>query len=223
MEFNATGATTNASLMACGQCHQYIINELNATDNSDYVAGMHINALTTEDYANASTDPNAFLHIGSFSGQTITTSTVCALCHAVETKISGSHTQVVTRACTDRDCHGYNSTFFGGTIVFGGQNITEKLTLDTDAHSTWFNAMEGTDSEYPKANATEGGYYKLGFYACLACHTHTGMSMNLTRPQVFNINVTRNESGVFISVPAMNYTVLNETVSYKPAHTSMWT
>jgi len=204
--------------MKCTKCHKYISDEMGATDLAVEVATKHLNAAWDSNYIGSDGEINI-----SKSELPGLMPNVCLLCHLAEQtsiSIAGSHTKIIIRVCTDDDCHG-NSTSMGSEIVYPETgSVGLNLSSANDAHSEWFNGMESRTSSYINE---DGGNYSTGFYTCLGCHTHVGMSMNLTRPQVFNINVTRNESGVFISTPAMNYTTLNETMSYKPAHTSMWT
>jgi hypothetical protein len=110
-------------------------------------------------------------------------------------------------------------------MVFTRQNITEKLSTGTDAHSGWYSSMNSINSSYAKANSSEnGGNYTTGFYACLACHTNMGMSMNISRPQIFNINITTlSDMTINVSAPEVNFSVMNNTFSLKAAWTSIWT
>jgi hypothetical protein len=51
-----------------------------------------------------------------------------------------------------------------------------------------------------------------------------GISMNITRPQVYNINITTLSDGtVNVSQPELNLTTMNETTSYKAAWAAIWT
>jgi uncharacterized protein YaaQ len=236
MEFNASSTgQTNASGMDCGQCHGYISDELNATGTggTDRVLQQHINALEDTNYANDNTTGSGgFLRIGNYTG--ITKTSVCPLCHATETRIDGSHTQVVTRVCTDVDCHGYNDTKFGtSAIVYGGQNVTQKLNKSTDVHQGWYTALEAVNSGRAMANESEysqhstGGKpaYGQGYLTCLACHTHFGMNMNISRSQSFNVNISINSAGDVTIDPtvAVNSSDLNVTFSVKDAHQTVWT
>ncbi|MBU2559893.1 hypothetical protein KKA03_03270 [archaeon] len=237
MEFNESSTgVTNATEMDCGACHAYIQSELNATGvmGTAGVIKAHIRALNDRAYTNDNNSRlGGHLQIGNKTILDSEPGKVCPLCHATETKISGSHTQVVTRVCTDADCHGYNSThsYSGkalGTIVYGtGQNITEKLNKSADMHSSWYWAMESVastrdmaNSSYPNSNT---GKYGQGYLTCLACHTHFGMNLNITRPQSFNITISINAAGaVAVSSIQVNQTDVNETMSYKKAHDSVW-
>jgi hypothetical protein len=229
MEFNASGTgQTNASALACGECHNYISEELNATGTSGThrVLSQHILALETGAYANTSAD-NQFLNITT--GVNIDKTKVCPLCHTTETKISGSHTQVITRLCQDPDCHGYNSTKFGDYIIFEGQNVTEKLNSSYDAHSGWYSAAEGVDSDRAKANTSNteigewGTDYGQGYMTCLGCHSTIGVVMELQRPQTVNFTISIDSSGtVTVSEVGINQTDLNTTRSTKAGGVSVW-
>jgi hypothetical protein len=236
MEFNASSTgVTNSTEMDCGACHAYIESELNATGvlGTAGVIKAHIRALNDRAYTNDNNSfSGGFLEIGNITIGYDEPGKVCPLCHAAETKIDGSHTQVVTRVCTDADCHGYNSTHpyargEGGNITYAGQNITEKLNLSADVHSGWYWEMESLASTRDMANSSYpnsySGKYGKGYLTCLACHTHFGMNLNITRPQSFNITITINSAGdVAVSNVVINATDLNETMSYKKAHDSVW-
>jgi cytochrome c2 len=221
MEVNQSGVRS----MSCGNCHQYIANELNLSDGSlsDYVVDQHITALKNANYANAS-NTSAPLAIDSISGATI--DEVCMLCHQVQSGVSGGHTNVTIRACTDVVCHGYNSSA-NITLAYTNQNITEKLSSTSDAHSVWYNAM--TDGSPYKAEDVNGragdianqtavnssGYYTVSFYTCLGCHTHVGIDFSpITRWRKFTINVTFGTSGS-ATVSFINMTDSNATYTSK--------
>lgn len=206
MEFNASTATTKAS-MKCGQCHQYIVAELNATTLSKNVVQAHINAtnrsrtnytLWAFDYTVASNSTGAV-------------DDVCSLCHYTNITIAGGHTKVYIRVCTDPKCHGnwtdawaydaYWSTDDQGSGAFNvsldidndpafsrkALNVSSRLKSVNDRHAGWFYAM-GTKG----ANMTneQGGNYTSDFYTCLGCHTHVGVDINVTRPAKFSINIS---------------------------------
>ena len=244
MEFNATeNGKTNASNMNCGACHGYIESELNQSADSPSAAVLeaHIGALNDRAYTNDDNDRlGGFLELGNITIVGTDTGSVCPLCHAAEIKITGSHTQVVTRVCTDADCHGYNNSADHGsaTLVYQGQNVTQKLngSQSVDVHGGWYSALEQINSNRPMANESEiaGSHtvngkpsYGQGYLTCLACHTHFGMSMNITRPQSFNLlnmtisadgTLTINETGVEV-----NQTDVATTYSRKDAAVSVWT
>jgi hypothetical protein len=228
MEFNASGTgQTNATEINCGNCHGYISDELNSTGmaGTNRVLQQHIIALQTGEYANA-TDGTPFLEIPVGVG--IDKNEVCPLCHATETNIVGSHTQVVTRLCDDLDCHGLTSN--RPTEIFGGQNVTEKLNSTADVHWGWYSAMAGVDSNRSKANTTDtsgehGGNYGSGYLTCLGCHTTIGVNMNVSRPQAYNINITIDSDGT-VALPnsqvTTNQTNKSQEVSRKIEGTSIW-
>jgi hypothetical protein len=232
MEFNASSnGISNASGMDCGACHSYIQTELNATGEggTDRVLTQHINALNNGLYANDDNTDVGFLNIGNFSIALTETGKVCPLCHSAESSIDGSHTQVVTRVCTDRDCHGYNVSNNARTPVYEGQNVTAKIngSLSNDVHGGWYSALQEVESNRPKANESDPGHwttnYGQGYLTCLACHTHFGMNINVTRPQSFNINISIAANGdVTIPGVEINQTDRNTTLSIKDAHVSVW-
>jgi len=158
MEVNTT--TGGPQNMACGQCHGYIVDELNATTKSDYVVYQHMVA------AGAST-----------------VSTVCKFCHTTSTVIDGSHTQVTIKPCTDSTCHGNESS----TEIT--RNITGRLNNTADVHRGWYQGMESTTDPLGRVDAS-GTALKAGYYTCLGCHTHVGVAFNVTRPNSYNVTMT---------------------------------
>lgn len=238
MEFNASSnGVTNATEMDCGACHKYIETELNATGvlGTAGVIKAHIRALNDRAYTNDNNTDGGFLQLGNITIGYDEPGKSCPLCHAAEVKIDGSHTQVVTRVCTDADCHGYNSSHSyagqaAGTIVYAdGQNITEKLNLTTDVHSGWFWALEDIASTRDMANTSypnqHSGKYGQGYLSCLGCHTHFGMNMNITRPQSFINNISIAADGTVTIDPnsvVVNGSNTNYTFSTKNAHDSVW-
>jgi hypothetical protein len=219
MEFNATGVSS----MNCGDCHQYVQDELNATSAANSVIDAHITALTDSNYTN-STNTSAPLAIDSIPGATI--SDVCMLCHEVQTAASGAHTKVTIRACTDVACHGLNSSAGIATPYPAKQNITEKLSSDADAHSVWYNAMtsaspykvedvDGRAGDILNQTAVTGSNYTISFYTCLGCHTHVGIDFSpINRWNRFTINVTFDTSGA-ATIQFINMTDTNSTYASK--------
>jgi hypothetical protein len=155
------------------------------------------------------------------------------LCHEIETSLTNrSHTKIVIRVCTDPDCHGLPDD---GTVVMAldGQNVTQKLGSDSDAHSIYLDGLDGINTTYKKANQTDtsnGGNYTAGFFACLGCHTHVGVSLNETvlggyTIYSYAINGSESIGDFYVDVNAStnysnieNVTVLGE----KPAGTDVW-
>jgi hypothetical protein len=176
MEVNTT--LGGPQKMKCGQCHQYIVDELNATNASDYVTGQHMAAAlvaTPED--------------------------VCVFCHTSSTGIAGAHTQVTVKPCTEAtSCHGQNVSDYK-------KNVTGRLGDDSDAHSAWYNAM--TTATDPTNRWTDAGAY-----TCLGCHTHMGVSFNITRPDEYQLNLTVTYTGaVTVDDLWINTSSTNETQS----------
>lgn len=225
MEYNASGVSS----MNCGNCHQYIQDELNATSAANSVISAHLTALSDSNYANSS-NASAPLQIDSISGATI--SDVCMLCHEVQTTASGAHTKVTIRACTDVVCHGLNSSANIATPYPAKQNITEKLSSNADAHSVWYNAMtsaspykvedvDGKSGDLANQTAVSGSNYTISFYTCLGCHTHVGIDFSpISRWNKFTINVTFDTSGS-ATVQFINMTETNSTYASK-THGSVW-
>lgn len=192
----------------CTACHEYILNELNATANSRNVLAKHTPPYTPFNEQGRESEVNY----------------ACVMCHhPPKINFAGTHTRVGVVACTY--CHG-NSTDPGvfdtgneGHPAKGRPNETAwvgpKLASSYDGHSNWFKGMETTDSIYSFPG--ENRSFSAGFYACLACHTHLEMNMKLSRPQAFNVNITINASGgVSIGGPTLNETSSKETYAQRP-------
>jgi cytochrome c2 len=226
MEANTTGGVTEVQ---CGNCHQYIQDELNLSDGSlsDDVVTAHITALQDTNYANAS-NQSAPLKMDAITDADITT--VCHLCHKVQSGVSGGHTQVTIRACTDSACHGYNSS--ASPLYSSKLNITEKLGSPYDAHNVWYNAMtsaspykaddvDGWAGDLVNQTAVSGGNYTIAFYTCLGCHTHVGIEFSpINRWNAYSINVSFNNQGA-ATVEFINMTSTNTTYASK-SHGSVW-
>lgn len=215
MERNETAGVGG---LECMNCHTYILNELNATGNSRNVLAAHRSAAGDTNYVGAGKE----LNIVGIGRNESTVAAACHMCHMMEQDaigITGSHTKITIRVCTDNDCHG-NGTTIGASAYNVAGGVGMNLSSDNDAHSSWFNGMEAATSNY--VNEDDGTKYKAGFYACMACHTHGAMNMNISRPQAFDINITINASGsVNIGGPVLNDTVLRETTSQR-AFGSVW-
>lgn len=192
----------------CTECHPYILAELNATALSRNVLSAHTPP-AQQTLSSADSDVNY----------------ACIMCHhPPRIDFTGSHTKVGVVPCTY--CHG-NSTDPGifnfvtlgvdhpSTITNKTAWVGPQLANSADMHSNWFKEMEGSTFDGPNANFT------TGFYVCMACHTHIGMNMKISRPQAFNINITRTELGISIGGPVINYST--ETVIYaQRAKGSVW-
>ncbi len=197
--------------LQCMKCHTYILDELNATGPSQSVLQAHWNAAGNTNYVGANKDLNISAGINN-----VTVAGACRMCHLMEddaVNIAGTHTKITIRTCIDANCHG-DSPGTGSTEYIDAGSVGGKLSNSSDAHSAFFGAMKGADSSYPNE---DGGNYSAGFYACLACHTHLEMNMNLTRPQAFNINMTMDEAtnAFVIEGPAINYTNMNQTYAQR--------
>jgi len=163
MEVNMSASVKG---LQCVNCHEYIWDELSLTDESSNVLQAHRNAAGNTNY----TAGWLTLNITN-----TTDSGVCLLCHLAQIQIQGSHTQVVTRACTDLDCHGTNEST--NNTAYNVGDIGLDLGNQTNVHERWFDAMSGYKSAYQ--NET-GANYTKGYWACLGCHTHVKVSINAT-------------------------------------------
>jgi hypothetical protein len=184
-EFNATTRVTG---LQCGKCHQYIVDEINNSDAAQFAGDAvirHLAASNTSNYINTTGAP---LNFSRPATTPATLDNVCWMCHVVEggSSVVGTHTKTTIRVCTDVDCHGFDGTNndTGGADCIDVWdephcNVTGRLNSSADAHFNFFQAVDSRTSPYGNEN---GGFYSYGFVACLGCHTHVGLDLNLTRP-----------------------------------------
>jgi hypothetical protein len=151
----------------CTGCHSNILSELQATAESTRVFQVHSDAAGNASYTSGFLNENI---------TNTTNSKVCLLCHLAQIQITGSHTQLVVRACTDQDCHGNNETTNNTGYPTAG-NISAKLGSVTNVHERWFDAMSGISSN--RKNET-GASYSNDFLTCIGCHTGTKVNINAT-------------------------------------------
>ncbi len=143
---------------------------------------------------------------------------VCWMCHYKENNDrigKESHFnrsegfEIVTRACTDLDCHGDESQTTSGPIW--GEirtNVTGRISHIMDAHSRFYNPLNTMDSTLENE---DGGFYTQGYITCLACHTHSGMEFDVTRPNKYSL-VLR---GGILESAAANLSSTNTTLGVK--------
>jgi len=218
----ATGSNRVAQLK-CTKCHYYIESEINAAENGNVTnaATLHKNAAGATNYINTSGAPLNFTNPGNS-----TLSRVCLMCHEVEqgSGVTGTHTKITIRVCTDIDCHGQqggvgdNSTTNASSCsqVWDENhcNVTGRINNSADAHYNFYRPLE-KDYASPYGNEN-GGNYRYGFISCMACHTHLGFNKRMVRPQKLEtywnwsstdlltanmqlVNVTLNTSGQYMN------------------------
>jgi hypothetical protein len=199
-EFNRTGGVTS---IECGRCHIYIVNEINSSNTVDTM-WAHRNASTNSSYVgpggiiNISYQPTGSLY------------DVCWMCHITEDNaVQGTHTKVVTRVCTDVDCHG---NYTGNYTVWGEpiRNVTGRISSPADGHSNFYVPLTAWNSTIGNEDVL-GSVYDQGYISCLACHTHVGLDLNLTRPQKLSlwmelISVTTGWNATNLTVNMTNMT-----------------
>ena len=213
-ELNETGGVTS---LQCGKCHTYIKNEITNGVTSDAM-NAHRNASNNTAYVgvgkiiNISNTPTGSLD------------DVCWMCHVQErdATLSGGHTKVVIRACTDSDCHGDTTGTTSCTIFAAGFsggantscNVTGRINSSTDAHWNFYRPLTRLTSSIGNE---DGGNYDMGFMACLACHTHVGLDLNITRPQKLSLslNLTSVTAGFNATSLSVNYTNMTSTTGGK--------
>ncbi len=218
--------TAGVAGLKCGRCHQYIQAEAQAGGGALNVLYAHQNASNTSKYVNAS---GGYINITTPTGSI---DDFCVMCHAMEGGITGAHTRVTIRVCTDGDCHGTHNTTATQTskVALWGQklNITEKLNSSTDAHRNYFGPLndqtqrtyaEETDGDTDDTLVDENAgitYYRPGFYACMGCHTHVGVQLDIRRPTTYNFSLSMDaNTGVWTAGAInFNYTSYNLTTSY---------
>jgi len=229
-EFNASTRVTG---LQCGRCHMYIVEEINNSEAKKYAGDAitrHLNASNSTDYINSSTGPLRFDGPGTSWAATLYN--VCWMCHVVEggTSVTGTHTKVTIRVCTDIDCHGnpmnYTDNFGAPAPATGSNktscdlwgedhcNVTGRINTTADAHYNFYRAVANYSSPYGNEN---GGQYNYGFIACLACHTHVGLDLNLTRPQKLSLSMklVSMQTGWNATSLSVNYTNMTSTVGGK--------
>lgn len=160
-EFNHTGVMA----LNCLPCHSYILDELNATQASRLVLQKHRNAAGNASYASGWLHPN------------VTNTTdygVCQMCHVAKTPTSTVHTQIIVRVCTDPNCHGSNAT--NNTAYMAAGRVGPNLG-SSNVHEAWFDLFSGQLSSYQNES---GANYTKGYWACVGCHTHTEVSLDLS-------------------------------------------
>jgi hypothetical protein len=194
-EFNAS---TRVLGLQCGKCHQYIVNEINNTAANTFAGSAiaaHLRRSNDTDYMNTTGGPINFSRTAGDLNATL--DNICWMCHVVEegAGVTGTHTKVTIRVCTDIDCHGNQNdstdTPGSGTncAIIGEEkcNVTGRINNSADAHFNFYRPLSELTSPYGDEN---GGQYDYGFAACLACHTHVGLDLNLTRPRRLNLEMT---------------------------------
>ncbi len=153
MEVGATGVKN----LTCTKCHEYILDELNATEASRIVYAKHKAAAGNTSYTQGWL--NLIIDNSSEFG-------VCQMCHLSQIAQNITHTKAVVRACTDLDCHGSNTTT--NNTAYAAAGDMGPLLGAKNVHERVFDALSGIDSTY--YNET-GAPYSRGFYFCLTCHT----------------------------------------------------
>lgn len=213
MEVNTTGG---AQKMACGQCHQYIQDELEAGSQTDSVINAHRNATNDSAYMTA-------LGLDRIAGGA-TSAQVCVLCHTTGAEIDGSHTDVTIRPCDSTFCHDYAAAPSTDNLANTTKlNVSDTLNNSADVHSGWYQAM--VDTTDPLARMENGSdAMDAGYYTCLGCHTHVGIAFAVTRPQSINISLTINGSTsgwINVTSVTVNESDINVTTSIANA-VSKW-
>ncbi len=207
LELNLTKAPGERILdLKCGQCHQYIVNEVNDTTVSTLVGARHYSASANTTY---------MAYVANMTPAT-SYSNMCKLCHYTnDTTVSGgTHTVAIVRPCTWSTCHG-NSTDYAqtGQYAQAGQ-VGRKLGNTTEVHSRWFKGLELEDSNYM---APDNTIVDKSYYACLGCHSHVGIDFNITRLNKYSITI--NKVGGYTVNATVNLTSSNVSISSGPIGT----
>ncbi len=210
-EFNSTYGVT---ALKCGKCHGYIKSEMLSNKTPDALSS-HLSASSNSSYVG----PGKIINItrtpsGNYDD-------VCYMCHVVEdTFTAASHTKVTIRVCTDVDCHGDSTNAPGNTScdLWDDEhcNVTGRINETDDAHRNFYYPLTKINTSYI---SEEGKAYDAGFVACLACHTHVGLDINVTRPYVFysKYNFTGNLKNGYLNMTefGINASLLNSSTSQK--------
>ncbi len=160
-EANRTGGAAN---LQCVRCHQYIVDEWNATLDSRNAFAKHRAAAGNASYTSALLNPNV---------TNTTTSKFCLMCHLAKITVPTSHSQILVRVCIDINCHGNNATT-NNTFYPEAGSMGVKLGNFTNVHERWFDALSGFSTSL--LNET-GANYSQGFFACFGCHTQVGVNI----------------------------------------------
>jgi hypothetical protein len=211
--------SAGVTALQCGLCHTYIKNEITGAINNDTM-NAHMNASNDSAYVG----PGQTINISNTPTGSL--DDVCWMCHIQEldATVSGGHTKVVIRVCTDEDCHGDQVSDDGVgscevfTSGFGGVNsscnVTGKLNSSADAHWNFYRPLEGFNSTIGNE---DGGNYGMGFVSCMACHTHVGLDLNITRPNKLSLslNLISVTEGFNATSLTVNYTNMSSSVGGK--------
>jgi alkylated DNA nucleotide flippase Atl1 len=192
--------------LQCGDCHAYIVNEMENAGGGANVFIAHLGA------ANG-TRPGFDGYADYLQLQRNATNKydMCIMCHTANVTVTGSHTNVIVRSCTSAACHG-NVTTAGGYTGMGvaARQVGPRLAnLSAEPHSSWFRNLTGdTIGTYVDEY---GNRLQKDYYACLGCHTHVGVDFDITRPNKYVLNISR-DSGYSVNV-TVNATSKNQTTS----------
>jgi hypothetical protein len=154
-----------AESLQCVKCHEYILDELNATVESRVVYAKHRAAAGNESYTLGWLNLN-ITNSSDFG--------VCQMCHLSQIAQNTTHTKAVVRACTDLDCHGSNAATNNTAYATGNMG---PLLGEKNVHSRVFDSLSSIDSTY--YNET-GDAYSKGLFFCITCHTE--VDAQLTYP-----------------------------------------
>ncbi len=193
------------SALDCEKCHDYILTELGATGQATDVLTAHRIAATNVLYVGEDGLLNITANLTD-AGLADANRSACMLCHLVTRNVTGSlnttHTHTTIRVCDDDQCHGAGVQQAGDVSVGGvvvpwatdALNITEKLLNPADPHKKFYEPLNAV-AAYEYVDEQTGQNYTKGFYACLACHTHVGVSFNMSRPTAIGFNMTASFDG----------------------------
>ncbi len=173
----------------CIGCHEYIWDELSATEDSRAVRDAHKRAVGNDSY----TVDQFYMNISAYGLTSDTNHVLCYLCHVGALNASGdplspSHTQTTIRACADWHCHGLNEST--NNTGYGVGNMTALLAVK-NVHERVFDSLNSVNSLY--VNET-GANYTRGFFFCLVCHTE--LQAQLTYPEGATEYFMHNDSDV---------------------------
>jgi hypothetical protein len=172
-----TGANGVGGLK-CQICHDYIVQEFQATTETNRVLQIHNSSASNWSYT------QGWLNITPNTNQT---QGVCMLCHRNQLSATPSHTKVTIRVCTDLDCHGNNATTNNTAYPveglmgprLGGSDESDP----TNAHMRVFNSLSGNFSFYYNETGTN---YTEGVFLCLGCHTFMDFELSVNGSESYN-------------------------------------
>lgn len=196
-------AGSRVQTLQCGDCHQYIVSEMENAGGGANVFTAHLSA------ANGSFNAG-FMGSLQLTRNATNKYDMCIMCHTANISVTGAHTMVIVRPCTSTSCHG-NATASGNSLMSQAAREAGPRLGNTSAevHSSWFTNL--TDNTLGSYTSDTGKRLTNDYYACLGCHTHVGVDFDIRRPNKYVLNISRD--GAYDVNVTVNSTSQNQSVS----------